>query len=187
VRSVPGLGVTVNLSARQLQQADLVDHVGAALRASGLDPRALRFDATEAALEQCGETGVEALRRLKALGVGLTLDDFGVGTTSLRNLRRLPLDAVRLDPALVHGTPTDADRVALTAAIIRVAHALRLQVIAEGVETEEQLAFLVAQRCDRVQGYLLGPPLPPAELGELLASRGHRMARSTGPTRGSSP
>jgi diguanylate cyclase (GGDEF)-like protein/PAS domain S-box-containing protein len=165
-----GLHVAVNLSARQFQQADLVDEVRGALAETGLDPPSLHLEITEACAVQGGEAAARTLGRLKELGVVLVMDDFGVSYSSLPHLKRLPLDELKIDQSFVRGIPLNSDYAAVAAAVIAVGHTLGLQVVAEGVETSDQLAFLASRRCDSVQGWLLSPPLPEASLGRYLES-----------------
>src|SRR5262249_24051670 len=142
----PELRVSVNLSARQLQQANLVAEVKAALEETGLAARHLVLEITETIAVQ-GAVAKEPLAALKALGVGLSIDDFGIGHSSLTALRRLPVDALKIDGSFVRSVPTDPAAGAIAASVVALAHALGLQVVAEGVETEEQRAFLAAHGC----------------------------------------
>ena len=114
----------------------------------------------------------ETLGRLKALGARITIDDFGVGHSSLSTLKRLPIDALKIDRSFVRNLVDDPDDAAVASAVIALAHTLKLQVVAEGVETEEQRAFLAAHRCDRIQGHLFSEPVP-AEACEAFLAR-HR-------------
>jgi len=165
----PELRVSVNLSARQLAQPDLLAQVGDALRETGLEARFLDLEITESPVTQSAEATRETLLRLKALGVRITIDDFGVGHSSLSALKRLPVDALKIDHSFVRNLITDPDDAAVASAVIALAHTLRLQVVAEGVETEEQRAFLAARRCDRIQGHLFSEPVPPEACEALLA------------------
>ena len=167
--SHPELRVSVNLSARQLAQPELPGQVEAALLESGLAPRFLELEVTENSISQNPEAARETLGRLKALGVRITIDDFGVGHTVLGTLKRLPIDALKIDRSFVRGLVDDPDDAAVASAVIALAHSLKLQVVAEGVETEEQRAFLAAHRCDRIQGHLFSEPVPPEACEALLA------------------
>ncbi len=168
--SHPGLRVSVNLSARQLRQADLPTFLAEVLRETGLDPGHLDLEITESQAMMGGEAARAVLQKLKALGLRLLVDDFGVGSSSLSFLRRLPVDALKIDRSFVRELGTqEGERV--TAAVIALAHALDLQVVAKGVETEEQRDFLAARGCDRVQGHLLGEPVPPEACTAFLARR----------------
>jgi diguanylate cyclase (GGDEF)-like protein/PAS domain S-box-containing protein len=165
----PELHVAVNLAARHFQHPDLVDQVRLTLTETGLAPRCLHLEVTEATAVHGTEAAARTLRRLKDLGVRLVMDDFGVSYSSLPHLKRLPLDALRVDQSFVRGVPRDADDTAVTAAVIAVGHTLGLQVVAEGVDTAEQIDFLAAQGCDFVQGRLLSPPLTEEAMGRYLA------------------
>lgn len=160
--------VAVNLSARQFQRSDLVDVVAYMLRATGLDPRLLKLEITESAVMGNAEAAVATLRRLKALGVGLAIDDFGTGYSSLGYLRHFPVDALKIDKAFVAGLGRDAGDAAIAAAVIGLAHTLGLRVVAEGIETAEQVGLLRAMGCEQGQGYRFGHPQPAAAIEGLL-------------------
>jgi diguanylate cyclase (GGDEF)-like protein/PAS domain S-box-containing protein len=170
----PGLCVAVNLSARQLQHMRLVTEVTSALEEGGLAPEYLELEITETSAMQNPAAAIQALTELKAVGVRISIDDFGMGYSSLSQLQRLPIDTLKIDQSFVADTTTDPGDAAIVTAIINLGHTLGLRVVAEGVETAEQLAFLGAQRCDRVQGFLLSKALPPDECAALLAA--HRAA-----------
>jgi EAL domain-containing protein (putative c-di-GMP-specific phosphodiesterase class I) len=155
-----GLALSVNLSARQFLSPDLVAQVRGALQESALPPHLLELEITETSAMQSAESTVTTLRELKALGVRVAIDDFGVGHSSLGYLKRLPIDSLKIDRSFVRDITTDPDDAAIATAVIALAHTLKLAVVAEGVETTEQLAFLRDRRCDRMQGCLLSPPLP---------------------------
>jgi len=167
-RGSKGLVVAVNLSSNELQQPDLLGHVEKALAATGLDPAALQLEIPEGYAMQDLERTIETLRALKALGVSLAIDGFGSGYSSLARLRRLPIDTLKMNLSFVRGATTDPDDAALVTAVIAVAHSLKLQVIAQGVETEAQVALLRSLQCDGVQGYVWSPPVPAAECERLL-------------------
>ncbi len=160
--------VAVNLSAYELQQSDLLGHVERALRETGLDPSALHLEIPEGYAMQDLERTIEKLRSLKALGVKITIDGFGAGFSSLARLSRLPIDALKMDLSFVRGATTDPDDASLVTAVIAVAHSLRLKVIAQGVETEAQVALLRSLQCDGVQGYIWSPPVPAEQCERLL-------------------
>jgi diguanylate cyclase (GGDEF)-like protein len=164
----PGLSVAVNLSPRQFQEPGLVGHVTDALADTGLDPRLLELEITETNAMQNAPTAIQTLRELKALGVRLSIDDFGTGYSSLSYLRRFPIDTLKIDQSFIHDIGADPDAAAIASAVIALAHTLKLDVVAEGVETREQLEFLAASGCDRMQGYLLSPPVPAERCDELL-------------------
>jgi diguanylate cyclase (GGDEF)-like protein len=158
------LRVEVNLSARQFQLPDLVAAVTRCLQDTGLPPEALEIEITESIAMRNVARSAEILRNLREQGVRISLDDFGTGYSSLSYLKTLPVDTVKLDQSFVRDITTDRGDAAIATAIIAMAHTLGLRVVAEGVETEEQLSFLRAHGCDTVQGFLLGPPVPPGEL-----------------------
>jgi diguanylate cyclase (GGDEF)-like protein/PAS domain S-box-containing protein len=163
--------VWVNLSLRQLHAGTLPEAVALALRKTGLDPRALCFEITESAIMDNLESSASSLARLKQLGIGLSIDDFGTGYSSLASLRRLPVGQLKIDRSFVEGLgQSDRDN-AIVAAVIDLAHALELQVVAEGVETREQLDRLRALGCDGAQGFLFARPLPAEAMETLLQSR----------------
>jgi diguanylate cyclase (GGDEF)-like protein/PAS domain S-box-containing protein len=170
----PNLCVSVNISARQFAQGDLAAQVTRVLEETGLQPRYLDLEITESNAMQNADSTVEALRELKALGVRISIDDFGIGYSSLSYLKRLPIDTLKVDQSFVRDITTDPDDATIVTALIAMAHTLKLTVVAEGVESEEQLAFLAARRCDRMQGYLFSHPLPSHECGELLARHRRR-------------
>ncbi len=165
----PEMRVSVNLSARQLAQPDLPGQVEAALRKSGLLARFLELEVTEDTVSQNPEATRETLGRLKALGVRITIDDFGIGHSVIGTLKRLPIDSLKIDRSFVRNLANDPDDAAVASAVIALAHTLKLQVVAEGVETEEQRAFLATHRCDRIQGHLFSEPVPPEACGAFLA------------------
>ena len=167
-QGLPRLRMAVNLSARQFAHENLLQDVAKALNETGLDPAALEFEITESMVMHDPERAVNLLSRLKDMGIHLSIDDFGTGYSSLSYLKRFPLDSVKIDSSFIRDIPGDADDAAITRAIIAMAHSLRLKVIAEGVETEEQLSFLREHGCDEMQGYLFSKPLPEDEFLRLL-------------------
>jgi diguanylate cyclase (GGDEF)-like protein/PAS domain S-box-containing protein len=160
--------VAVNLSARQFLQPDLVDNVKAALDETGLAPERLELEVTESAVMSDAEEVRERLDRLRGLGVQLTLDDFGSGYSSLSYLKRFRFHRLKIDRSFVRDLPHDADDTAIVDAILAMARSLGLDVVAEGVETEAQRAFLEARGCPGFQGYFFSKPLPPAEVEAYL-------------------
>jgi diguanylate cyclase (GGDEF)-like protein/PAS domain S-box-containing protein len=169
-RGSRGLRSMINLSAHELQQAELVVHVEKALAASGLEPDTLHLEIPEGYAMQDLDRTVETLRALRSVGVHLSIDGFGAGFSSLAHLRRLPVDALKIDLSFVRGATTDPDDASIVTAVIAVAHSLGLRVVAMGVETDAQVALLRSLGCDEVQGYLWGPPMPPGECESLLAA-----------------
>jgi diguanylate cyclase (GGDEF)-like protein/PAS domain S-box-containing protein len=165
------LVVSVNLSARQLSTPGLVPMVESVLAEFGLEPSRLCFEITESILMDDVDLAISVLTDLRALGVRLAIDDFGTGYSSLGYLRRFPVDIVKLDRAFVAGLGSDTADDAIAAAVINLGHALGLSVIAEGVETEEQLTILRALRCDRAQGYLWSAPQTPEALAQWIAAK----------------
>jgi diguanylate cyclase (GGDEF)-like protein/PAS domain S-box-containing protein len=170
----PDLVVAVNLSARQFQQPELVNEVRRALAETGLPASCLDLEITETNAMQNAEATVHTLRELKALGVRITIDDFGIGYSSLSYLKRLPIDTLKIDQSFVRDITTDPDDAAIATAVIALAHTLKLRVVAEGVETEEQLVFLENHGCDLMQGYLFSRPLPADECAGILHDIGLR-------------
>jgi len=164
----PGLGVAVNLSARQFQHPDLPGQVKRALEETKLEARFLELEISETSAMQGPEANVPTLRALKALGVRIAIDDFGTGCSSLGYLKRFPIDALKIDRSLTAEIPGDADDAAIANVVIALAHTLKLRVVAEGVETNDQLSFLTARRCDQAQGYLFGSPRPAKDCTEML-------------------
>jgi diguanylate cyclase (GGDEF)-like protein len=166
-----GLGqlrVAVNLSARQFAAADLVPGIERVLLETGLDPACLELELTESLFMSDVTPAVELLHRMKALGVQLSIDDFGTGYSSFSYLSRFPIDVLKIDRSFVNDLHVDANDAAIVASIIALAHNLRLSVIAEGVETVEQLDYLRHQGCDEMQGYYFSRPLPELEFEQLL-------------------
>ena len=162
------LRVAVNLSARQFQDEGLVDSVRQALRQAGLGGRQLKLEITESVVMHNAERASQTLAELKALGVGVAVDDFGTGYSSLAYLRRFPIDQLKIDRSFVQDATVHPDSAAIVHSIIGLARNLRMQTVAEGVETEEQRAFLQAAGCDLMQGYLFSRPLPAQELYDKL-------------------
>ncbi len=177
----PHLSIAVNLSSRQFQQTELVRQVTEALAQSGLQADALDLEITESNAMQNAEISISTLGSLKDLGVSLSMDDFGTGYSSLNYLKRFPIDRIKIDQSFVRDVTHDADAASIAAAVIALAHSLQLTVVAEGVETEEQLAFLRRNRCDEMQGYLFSAPIAAAEFGQLLRSRRKLDMRSSRP------
>jgi diguanylate cyclase (GGDEF)-like protein len=172
-QGLPPLRMAVNLSARQFAHENVLQDVARALNETGLDPAALELEIAESTVMRDPERAVKLLGRLKDMGIHLSIDDFGTGYSSLSYLKRFPLDSVKIDRSFIRHVPGDADNAAITRAIIAMAQSLRLKVVAEGVETEEQLSFLREHGCDEMQGYHFSKPLPEDEFLRLLH---HRVA-----------
>jgi diguanylate cyclase (GGDEF)-like protein len=183
---LPSMRVAVNLSVRQLLQKNFADTVEAALRETGLPPHLLELEITESTLMEHASDTLEALHRLRALGVRLSIDDFGTGYSSLSYLKRFPVDIIKIDRSFVRDVPHDADDAAIIAGIIALAHSLRLEVVAEGVETQAQLDYLREQFCDLLQGYYLSAAVPAPAFAALVRDREARAA-APGPGAGPGP
>lgn len=162
------LRVAVNLSVRQFMQPDLVDLVRQSLVETGLTASYLELELTESLLMQDVEQAIETMDTLKAMGVRLAIDDFGTGYSSLSYLRRFPLDQLKIDGSFVQDITSDPNNAAIALAVVSMAHSLKLRVVAEGVETYSQQAFLRSKLCDEIQGFYISRPLPPEELATLL-------------------
>ena len=174
------LRVSVNLSARQFAERTLVDEVAGALRASGLAPQALELEVTETVVMANPAQAAQTLEELKGLRVGLSLDDFGIGYSSLSYLKMFPFDALKIDRAFVGGIPSDREDVAIAEAVIYLAHALGMHAVAEGVETEEQAAWLARFGCEELQGDLLARAMPAEALAPLLKEGRNRWRNHGG-------
>jgi EAL domain-containing protein (putative c-di-GMP-specific phosphodiesterase class I) len=166
------VGISVNMSARQFHQPDLADQVGRLLEKSGCAPSALTLEITEDVLTENPETAAATMARLAAMGVRLALDDFGTGSSSLSTLRRFPVHGLKIDQSFVADLETDDEDAAIVAAVIALARSMKLDVIAEGVETRGQVRFLADHGCQRMQGFHFSRPLPAADLDTLLRGRG---------------
>jgi len=162
------LTVAINISPRQFRAPQLAATVAAALAEHALPPSALMLEITETALQHAGADGDTSLAALKALGLNLTLDDFGTGHSSLSSLKRFPFDAVKIDRAFIGDLASDSGDAALCKTIISMAHHLGMKVVAEGVETEGQCDFLRRNMCDMIQGYFFAPALAPEGIDALL-------------------
>ena len=168
------LPVAVNVSAKQCAQQDLEAVVRRALDASGLEARYLELELTESISMADPEKSVPLMERMKDIGVELSIDDFGTGYSNMSYLKRFPIDRLKLDISFVRDITTDPGSLAISDAIITMSHSLHLEVVAEGVETEGQLALLAGRRCDIVQGYLFSKPLPAADCQRLIVE-GRRL------------
>jgi diguanylate cyclase (GGDEF)-like protein len=165
------LRMSVNLSARQFQQPNLVDQIRDAVNEHGVPPTCVELEITESNAMQNAENSIRTLRELKHIGVRIAMDDFGTGYSSLSYLKRFPIDTLKLDQAFVSGVTTDPSDAAIVSAVISMAHSLDLEVVAEGVETQEQLSFLQMHRCDLIQGFFFSAPLSVDEMEPFLMSR----------------
>lgn len=164
----PPLRVAVNLSARSFKQQNLLETIKRVLRETRLDPNYLELELTESTLMENAEATIKTLQELKAMGIHLSIDDFGTGYSSLSYLKRFPIDTLKIDQSFVQDILIDSEDISIATLIIIIAHSLKLKVIAEGVETQEQLIFLRSQGCDEVQGYLFSQPLPVEAFTQFL-------------------
>ncbi len=174
---LPPIVMSVNVSGRQLQQGHFAVLVAEILAETGLPPNQLKLELTESTIMGRGEDAVDLLNDLRALGIGLAIDDFGTGFSSLARLKRFPIDELKIDQTFVQDIPDDPSGMEIAATIIAMARNLKLRVVAEGVETEEQLAFLRKQGCHAYQGYLYSRPVAAPEFAVLAERSGER----TGP------
>jgi diguanylate cyclase (GGDEF)-like protein len=170
-QSRPGVTISVNLSARQLEDPGLVAKLTDAMRASGADPSVLCLEVTEDTVQHNSELTGRMLESLSEIGVEIAIDDFGMGHSSLASLRDLPVQTLKLHQSFVSSLGRQADETALVGAVVELGHALGLSVVAEGVETDAQLAHLRDLGCDGAQGFLFSRPVPEEEVHELLESR----------------
>ena len=177
---VCGVHMSVNISARQLRSEGLAEKVRAMLERYALDGADFEFEVTESVAMEDPEAAIKQLGILRTLGIGLAIDDFGTGYSSLAYLKRLPIQTLKLDRSFVKDIEHDPNDAAICAATVALAHQLGLRVVAEGVETEGQRAFLVdAHGCDILQGYLFGRPEPASAAGEMLKKR-RRVSSDSG-------
>jgi diguanylate cyclase (GGDEF)-like protein len=167
--------LSINLSARQFHQQDLVARIDAILSEVGVDPQSLDLEITESYAMQNADYTISVLKELKKRGLRISIDDFGTGYSSLSYLKQFPIDTLKIDRSFVKDLATDNNDAAIAAAIIVLAHNLRLQVVAEGVETQAELALLRKYSCDKMQGYLFSKPVP-ADAFENLLRSGKQLA-----------
>ncbi|SFC85081.1 EAL domain-containing protein [Massilia yuzhufengensis] len=160
--------ISVNLSARQFLGQDVAQRVAALLAGTGCDPAFLTLEITESVLMENPAAATETMGRLAAMGVQLAIDDFGTGYSSLASLKRFPIHSLKIDRSFVMDLTRDADDAAIVNAVIALAHSMKLNVIAEGVETDEQLAFLQRHGCDQMQGYCFSRPVEPGRIEAML-------------------
>jgi len=160
--------VSVNISSLQFQQKNFIHTIVQALRKTGINPGDMILEITESTIMQNTDTAFAALYELSRMGLRFTIDDFGIGYSSLSYLKRIPLYSIKIDRSFVRGLNTNSDDEAISKAIISMAHTLKLRVIAEGVETEQQLTFLREHGCDEIQGFLFSRPLPAEEISKLM-------------------
>ncbi|HXN05860.1 MAG TPA: EAL domain-containing protein [Nitrospiria bacterium] len=166
---IPPIRIAVNLSARQFQQQNLLEMIRQILSETKLDPHLLEFELTESILMQNEKETTDLLNALHDTGLRLSIDDFGTGYSSLSYLQRFPINALKIDKSFITDIPENKGNAAIVRSIITLGHSLDLNVIAEGVETKEQLEFLREQNCNEIQGYLFSKPLPADDITRLLS------------------
>jgi EAL domain-containing protein (putative c-di-GMP-specific phosphodiesterase class I) len=174
------LRVAVNVSARQMAEQDFVQSVARVLQETGLDPVCLELELTESAVMNDVEHAIEVMRELKKLGVKLAIDDFGTGYSSLAHLKRFAVDVLKIDQAFVRDLTVDPDDAAIVTTIIALAANLNLQVISEGVETADQLAFLREHGCSQMQGYYFSRPVPATAIASVLDENEAQLVAGSG-------
>jgi diguanylate cyclase (GGDEF)-like protein/PAS domain S-box-containing protein len=165
---LPLATMAVNISAMEFRNDNFLESVFAILRETGLDPRSLELELTESVLMKRAESAASVLQTLRAGGVQLAVDDFGTGYSSLSYLRKFPIDALKIDQSFVHQITTAPDETTIVTAVIGMGRSLKLRVVAEGVETQEELQFLQAHHCDEAQGYYFSRPVLPQHFARLL-------------------
>lgn len=165
---LPPISIAINLSAHQLHHSDIVNILSGVLQQTGFPANLLEIELTESILMQREAEIIETLNALRAMDIRLAIDDFGTGYSSLAYLKSFPLDILKIDKSFVHDIETDQDDRAITATIIGIAHTLGMKVVAEGVETRQQLAFLQTHGCDIYQGFLVSPPVPAEQFAEFI-------------------
>ncbi len=167
---IEDLFMTVNLSARQFRQKDLVDEVEKALAETGLDPRMLKLEITESVVMDNAQSARIMLEQLKGLNASLSVDDFGTGYSSLSYLHQFPLDTLKIDRSFISRMTPESDHVEIVRSVAQLAHNLAMDIVAEGVETEEQVEIVTALGCEYAQGYYFAKPMPAEQAWELLAN-----------------
>ena len=158
---LPPICIAINISAKQLQQSDFPDVVKRVLEETGLEPERLELEITETVAVADLDNTINILNKLKSMGIKISLDDFGTGYSSLNYLKRLPINTLKIDKSFIRDISLSANEEPIARSLISLAHSMRLSVIAEGIETQEQYEFIKRQKCDKVQGYLFSKPLPP--------------------------
>lgn len=171
----PVINISVNVSNLQLRRQEFADSVKKALEETNTPPELLQLELTESSIMQAPDQDLKTLENIKALGVGISMDDFGTGYSSLSSLRHLPIDTLKIDRDFVKDIPGDEDDAVIVTVIINMARLLKLNLVAEGVETPEQLKFLEREGCHTVQGFLISRPLPPHEMEQYLAREAAMM------------
>jgi diguanylate cyclase (GGDEF)-like protein/PAS domain S-box-containing protein len=180
-QGLPHLTVAVNLSARQFRKGDLAQSVSAILEQTGLDAQLLDLEITESMVMDDSDGAEQTMHNLKQLGVKLSLDDFGTGYSSLNCLRRFPVDTLKIDRSFINDVASDQSCASVATSIIAIAHNLKLDTVAEGVETREQLAFLAGCGCDAYQGFVFSKPLPAEQFADLFITEGKAAGQGSSP------
>lgn len=162
------ISVAVNVSVIQLVQKDFIDMVNDIIKRSGVDPRYINIEITESILMESIETNISKINELKKIGVKISLDDFGKGYSSLTYLKDIPFDTLKIDKLFVDELCNEKDDNAIVGTIIKLAHQMNLEVVAEGVESEEQYRYLINNNCDLIQGYYISKPIPIEEIEDVL-------------------
>jgi EAL domain-containing protein (putative c-di-GMP-specific phosphodiesterase class I) len=165
---LPAMTMAVNVSAMEFRNEKFLENLFAILGETGLDPRFLELELTESLLMKHAEAAISTLQSLREVGIQVAMDDFGAGYSSLSYLRKFPLDALKIDQSFVRQISAAGEDTAIVTAVIGMAQSLKLRVIAEGVETREELEFLRARDCDEAQGYYFSRPVPAEEFEKLL-------------------
>ncbi|MGB0504149.1 MAG: putative bifunctional diguanylate cyclase/phosphodiesterase, partial [Thalassolituus sp.] len=174
----PDTKVAVNLSAKQFSDPLLPDRIREVLEITKIPPRCLELELTESTLMEDVESAIKIMQDIKNTGVSIAIDDFGTGYSSLAYIKRFPIDVLKVDRSFVMDIPEDKNDMAITAAVIAMAHKLSLNVVAEGVETEEQLKYLRQNNCDEGQGYFFSRPLSLGQLHQYLIVSAERNTNS---------
>jgi EAL domain-containing protein (putative c-di-GMP-specific phosphodiesterase class I) len=167
-QGLPAVCIAVNLSLRQLIDDNLIDDIGTALNDSGMAPNLLELEITESMVMFNTARMISILAKIKSMGVRLAIDDFGTGYASLANIKRFPVDTLKIDRSFIHNIPQNAEDNAIAEATIAMGKALNLSVVAEGVETVEQMNFLKEHSCDEMQGFYFSKPIMPEQFADLL-------------------
>jgi diguanylate cyclase (GGDEF)-like protein/PAS domain S-box-containing protein len=168
---LPAVSMAVNASAAQLRDANFLNEVCRALEETGLSPASLELEVRETVLMQLPERALAVLQQLRGMGMKVSIDDFGAGYSSLSNLKKLPVDILKIDRSFLHPAKEQLDDTSIAVAIIRMGRSLKLRVVAEGVESLEEMKFLRAQDCDAAQGFYFSPPVPAEEFAAMLRKR----------------
>jgi len=174
---LPPIQMSVNLSGQQITQGNLLPIITQTLAESGLDAHNLELELTEGFIMQQPDEAIGLLDALRETGISIAIDDFGTGYSSLSYLKQLPVQKLKIDRSFVRDIPADPDDMAITSAIVALGHRLQMSIVAEGVETNEQLAFLVSEGCEEAQGYLFSPPVSAQDLGPLLQEGFYKAPR----------